>query len=81
MPLQSHTRKKCSGHKPINKTRLAERKSTFWGGEAVPTFSPSFGPDEIAVFCGAELHWSSDSPTPIGLCHMYEIGNKLYHYT
>jgi len=37
-------------------------EATFWGGEAVPTFCPSFGPDEIAVFCGAELCWSTDSP-------------------
>jgi hypothetical protein len=37
-------------------------KTTFWGGESVPSFCPSFGPDEIATFCGAELHWSSDSP-------------------
>ena len=41
---------------------LALAEATFWGGEAVPSFYPSFGPDEIAVFCGADLHWSSDSP-------------------
>ena len=36
-------------------------EATFWGGEAVPSFYPSFGPDEIAVFCGGELRWSDDS--------------------
>ncbi len=41
---------------------LANAAATYWGGEAVPSFYPSFGPDEIAVFCGAELHWSPDSP-------------------
>jgi 5-methyltetrahydrofolate--homocysteine methyltransferase len=41
---------------------LANAAGTFWGGEAVPSFYPSFGPDEIAVFCGADLHWSPDSP-------------------
>ena len=41
---------------------LERARSTFWGGEAMPSFYPSFGPDEIAVFCGADLHWSSDSP-------------------
>ena len=29
--------------------------------ESVPQFWLSFGPDEIAVFCGAELEWSQDS--------------------
>lgn len=41
---------------------LANAEATFWGGEAVPSFYPSFGPDEISVFLGAELRWSPDSP-------------------
>ena len=41
---------------------LAIAEATFWGGEAAPSFYPSIGPDEIAVFCGAELRWSTDSP-------------------
>jgi hypothetical protein len=40
---------------------LAAAEATFWGGEAFPSFYPSFGPDEIAVFCGADLKWSLDS--------------------
>lgn len=40
-------------------TRIIE--STYWGGDAIPSFYPSFGPDEIAVFCGAQLNWSPDS--------------------
>lgn len=40
---------------------LARAEATFWGGEAVPSFLTSFGPDEVAVFCGAPLHWSADS--------------------
>ncbi|HBQ64017.1 MAG TPA: hypothetical protein DD727_03665, partial [Clostridiales bacterium] len=34
---------------------------TFYGGEAVPAYFPSFGPDEVAVFCGAELCWNDHS--------------------
>ena len=35
--------------------------STHYGGEAVPVLWLSFGPDEIAAFCGAELKWSAES--------------------
>ena len=41
---------------------LAIAGNTFWGGDAFPTFYPSIGPDEIAVFTGAQLRWSADSP-------------------
>jgi len=41
---------------------LEAAENTYFGGEAVPTFIPSFGPDEVAVFCGAELCWSKGSP-------------------
>ena len=41
---------------------LACAEATFWGSEAIPAFYPSIGPDEIAVFCGADLQWSDDSP-------------------
>lgn len=41
---------------------LARAESIWWGGESVPAFMPSIGPDEVAVFCGAELHWSDESP-------------------
>jgi hypothetical protein len=40
---------------------LANAEATYWAGEAIPQYMPSFGPDEIAVFCGAELGWSDDS--------------------
>jgi hypothetical protein len=43
-------------------TALAGAEATLWGGEAIPAFFASFGPDETAVFCGAELRWSDDSP-------------------
>ena len=40
---------------------LVAAESRHWLGEAIPVFNPSFGPDEIGVFCGAELCWSDDS--------------------
>jgi hypothetical protein len=39
----------------------AQLEATYYGGEAVPTAWISFGPDEVAAFCGAELKWSEDS--------------------
>ncbi|MHB1485648.1 MAG: uroporphyrinogen decarboxylase/cobalamine-independent methonine synthase family protein [Saccharofermentanales bacterium] len=40
---------------------LKSTEATFFGGEAVPDYFPSLGPDELAVFCGGELHWSENS--------------------
>lgn len=34
--------------------------SIYWGGDAMPQFSPSFGPDNFACFLGAELGWSEE---------------------
>ena len=35
---------------------------TMWfGGEAVPFFTPSIGPDQFSAFLGAKLHWSESS--------------------
>ncbi len=41
--------------------QLANAEATYWGGEAVPAAWLSFGPDEVAVFCGAEFGWSERS--------------------
>ncbi len=40
---------------------IQSARATYYGGEAVPAFNISFGPDEIAVFTGAELKFSPDS--------------------
>ena len=40
---------------------LINAAATYYGGEAMPTFMLSFGCDEAAVFCGAELRWSEAS--------------------
>ena len=36
---------------------------TLFGGESVPQFMTSFGPGELAAFCGGEMMWSSAGPT------------------
>ncbi len=35
-------------------------RSVYWGGDAMPQFSPGFGPDIFAAFLGAELEFSRD---------------------
>jgi len=40
---------------------LVAAEGTYWGGEAVPAFWTSFGPDEVGVFCGATFGWSDHS--------------------
>lgn len=44
----------------IDKT-IESAESTYFGGEAIPSFCPTMGPDEIAVFCGGELCWGDNS--------------------
>lgn len=46
----------------VLKRAFLRAEANYWEGEAVPSTRFSFGPDEIAVFCGAELRWSKDSP-------------------
>ena len=40
---------------------LDSASRTVWGGESSPSFWPSFGPDEITVFCGTEFRWHEGS--------------------
>lgn len=40
---------------------IISAEATFYGGESVPSFGTSFGPDEISVFVGAEFKWSDYS--------------------
>ena len=35
----------------------------WWGGEAMPAYTPSFGPDMWAAWMGADLEWASDEET------------------
>lgn len=37
--------------------------TTFFGGEAIPIFEPSFGPDQFSAFLGAELDFTASKRT------------------
>jgi hypothetical protein len=40
---------------PIAEQVLASARAVYWGGEAIPSYTPSFGPDMFAAWLGAEL--------------------------
>jgi hypothetical protein len=42
---------------------LAAARSTYFGGEAIPCYTPSFGPDMFAAWLGAELVLADDERT------------------
>jgi 5-methyltetrahydrofolate--homocysteine methyltransferase len=42
-------------YQPIIDQAIAAAACTYWAGEAMPVYVPSFGPDQIAAFMGAEL--------------------------
>ncbi|MEI6503861.1 MAG: hypothetical protein WCP21_22850, partial [Armatimonadota bacterium] len=43
---------------PIIERALHNASITYWGGEAMPSYTPSFGPDQWAAWMGADLRWS-----------------------
>ncbi len=46
----------------VIETALLNAWATYHAGESIPGTSLSFGPDEVAVFCGAELEFAEGSP-------------------
>lgn len=40
---------------------LANLQATYWAGDAIPHYVPSFGPDQMAAFAGARLVTPEDS--------------------
>lgn len=40
---------------------LEAARQIYWGGEAVPSFYPSFGCDEVGVYTGSKLIWNENS--------------------
>ena len=45
---------------PVAEQVLASARTVHWGGEAVPSYTPSFGPDMFAAWLGAELKFPED---------------------
>lgn len=45
----------------ILEDELSHASKIYYGGDSVPFYQLSFGPDEIAVFCGGNLQWNKDS--------------------
>lgn len=45
---------------PIIQRALHNASCTWYGGEAMPAYTPSFGPDQWAAWMGADLQWASD---------------------
>jgi hypothetical protein len=43
---------------PIIERALHNASCTHYGGEAMPTYVPSFGPDQFAAWMGADMEWS-----------------------
>jgi hypothetical protein len=48
---------------PVIEQVLAMGESTWWGGDAIPCYVPSFGPDQMAAWLGAELNFGEDERT------------------
>ena len=44
---------------PVIEQVLANAASTWWGGDAIPSYTPSFGPDMVAAWLGAELEFDA----------------------
>ncbi|MBI2297889.1 MAG: hypothetical protein HYU66_02855 [Armatimonadetes bacterium] len=40
---------------PVIDQVLAWGETVYWGGDAIPAYTPSFGPDQISAWLGAEL--------------------------
>jgi hypothetical protein len=48
---------------PVVTQALESAASVWWGGEAIPNYTPSFGPDQMAGWLGAEIRFSDTERT------------------
>jgi hypothetical protein len=42
---------------------VAGAATVYWAGEAIPSYTPSFGPDQLAAWLGAELKFAPEEGT------------------
>lgn len=45
---------------PVVEQALAAASAVWWGGDAIPAYTPSFGPDQMAAWLGADLEFDDD---------------------
>ena len=45
---------------PVAEQALAWGRSVYWAGEAIPSYTPSFGPDMFAAWLGSELMFEEE---------------------
>jgi hypothetical protein len=43
---------------PVVERAVAHAETIYWGGDAMPVYVPSFGPDQFGAFLGADLAWA-----------------------
>ena len=46
--------------RPVAEQALAAAESVYWAGEAIPCYSPSFGPDLFAGWLGCDMQFAGD---------------------
>lgn len=46
---------------PIVQQLLARGEATWWGGEAIPSYTPSFGPDMFGAWLGGDLQFDPNN--------------------
>jgi hypothetical protein len=63
VPGQIYTEGHDGKYDEIAKRAEAWIASRFWGGDAIPRYVPSFGPDMFAGFIGAQLEYAPDTGT------------------
>lgn len=62
-PYHYHTYKERTFGDMDKLTRevLENAENTYYGGDTIATYWPSFGADEISTYCGGKLEWNENS--------------------